>query len=121
MNFKKINSQTAKYVSILFLFFITCGAFAQGGTNKKQKATSSTEEKKAVVPSTAPVNAAPVLVKKLGDNKIMLEDGIKVVYDANGIPLLINADDFERIYLEEQAKKSAKTNDNNKPKAEKNK
>ncbi|MCE3277979.1 MAG: hypothetical protein K0S44_170 [Bacteroidetes bacterium] len=100
-------SKTVKHFCFLFLFFIAGSSFAQNGVNtdiSKQQNIAPAEELIEVQP------AAPVLVKQFGEYKVMLEDGIKVVYDANGIPQMLNADDFEKIYWEQEKKKAAEKN-----------
>jgi hypothetical protein len=57
-----------------------------------------------IIADPASPEHAPKLIKKLGDYKIIEESGRRYVQNPDGLPLLINPADFEKLYLEEQAR-----------------
>jgi hypothetical protein len=99
----KLNCSSQKLTWILvIMFFCVTNIQAQSTQTTEVVETPLTIEQ---LPDS--LKPGPKFIKKLGDYTVMEEEGIKVVYDPKGIPLLLRAEDFERIYLEEVAKKKS--------------
>jgi hypothetical protein len=88
---------------ILLMVVIGSDVSAQTST----KPVEVTEQHYIMTAEADTLKPAPKVIKKLGDYTVKEVDGIKIVYDRTGVPLLVRAEDFERIYLEEVSKKKS--------------
>lgn len=74
----------------------------QKNDDLKSKALANEKAPELIEAEQAPANG---LIRMIGEYRLEMIDGTKVVVDPKGTQLLINADDFERIYKEEQLRK----------------